>query len=172
MSVLPGNIQAQKPSANGTVTVAMRKADMATKNQFRQAADTEKAQKITAKLYFDSTTEDGKTVLVRVVIQPELVTKNIRVGGSLESSSKKVFEQYFSNKTRLIRLEQRDGFDMPVEVAAKVNLTGMDTTNLYTRIFKPRHWVDKRGYLHFHTTLAGDIVVSEGALQSKGATVK
>jgi hypothetical protein len=62
----------------------------------------------------------------------------------------------------------------PVEVAAKLD-SALATTNLvfysynkaantYTRIVKPGYWVDKNGYVHFTTEVAGDIIISEGAL--------
>ena len=75
-------------------------------------------------------------------------------------------------------MDQAEPWGQPVEIAAKVDLTGMDTknlyfysydkkTNTYRRIEKPAYWIDKNGYLRFTTELAGDIIITEGALERK-----
>jgi len=75
-------------------------------------------------------------------------------------------------------MDQAEPWGQPVEIAAKVDLTGMDTSNLcfysydkatntYKRIEKPAYWIDKNGYLRFTTELAGNIVVSGGPLERK-----
>ena len=70
------------------------------------------------------------------------------------------------------------GARLAVEIAAKLDLTGMGTSNLYfysynskantyRRIEKPTCWIDKNGYLHFTTEMAGDIIISKGPLDRK-----
>jgi len=39
--------------------------------------------------------------------------------------------------------------------------------NSYKRIEKPAYWIDKNGYLRFTTEYAGEIIISEGALERK-----
>jgi len=34
-------------------------------------------------------------------------------------------------------------------------------TNTYRRIEKPAYWIEKNGYMHFETELAGDIIITE-----------
>jgi len=77
-----------------------------------------------------------------------------------------------------VQLDHTKPWGQPVQIAAKVDLTGMDTanlffysydekTNIYWRIEKPAYWIEKNGYLHFTTELVEDIIISEGALERK-----
>ena len=79
----------------------------------------------------------------------------------------------------MIHLEQQGDFGQPVQIAALVDLSGMDTENLffysynkaantYRRIVKPAYRIDKNGYLHFTTEYGGEIIISEGPLTPKG----
>lgn len=88
------------------------------------------------------------------------------------------FERWFKNKLRVIHTDQQIDWGQPVRIAARVDLSGMDTKNLYfysydkatnsyRRIEKPAYWIDKNGYLHFTTEYAGDIIISEGPLKRK-----
>jgi hypothetical protein len=63
-----------------------------------------------------------------------------------------------------------------VSIAIKTTATSVENlvlysydraTNTYTMIRNPGCWIDANGYLHFNTTLAGDIIVSNGALAAK-----
>ena len=100
------------------------------------------------------------------------------VKGSIVDSRRAFFEKWCSNKLRIVHLSHTGSFGQAVEIAAKVDLTDMDTDNLYfysydksansyKRIEKPAYWIDKNGYLHFTTGLAGDIIVSEGPLKKR-----
>ena len=128
------------------------------------------------------TIADG-AVQVRVTVPtPGKMTGDMLLSGAVSGSTvearKAFFEKWFVSKLQVIHLEHTGSFSQPVEVAAKVDLTGMDTTNLYfysydkvsnsyRRIENPDYWIDKNGYLHFTTELAGDIIVSEGELKKK-----
>lgn len=125
-------------------------------------------------------TMDGNAVQVRVyVTNPAAITTDLLVSGYVTGAQAQatttLFEKYFSNKVRTIHLDQTGAWGQTVELAARVDLAGMDitklmiysydkTTNTYRRIEKPAYWVDKNGYLHFTTPYAGNIVISEGAL--------
>ncbi len=125
-------------------------------------------------------TMDGSAVQVRVYVKnPTAITTDLLVSGYVKGAeaqaTKSLFEKYFSNKVLTIHLDQTGAWGQSVEVAAKVDLTGMDVTrlmlysydkatNTYRRIEKPAYWVDINGYLHFNTPYAGDIVISEGPL--------
>ena len=100
------------------------------------------------------------------------------VSGSIVDSRRAFFERWFTNKVQIVHFEQSGAWGQPVEVAVKVDLTGMDvknlviysydkTTNSYKHVATPNAWVDKNGYLHFTTQLAGDIVISEDVLEKK-----
>jgi uncharacterized repeat protein (TIGR02543 family) len=125
-------------------------------------------------------TMDSNTVQVRVYIKnPTAITSDLLVSGYVKGSEvdrvKAIFEKYFSNKVRTIHLDQTGTWGQVAEIAARVDLAGMDVTklylysydkatNTYRRIEKPAYWVDTNGYLHFTSVLAGDIIISEGPL--------
>jgi len=119
---------------------------------------------------------------VRIILDPAKSTKDLNLTASTSNgrakSTKAFFEKWFKNKVSTINFGQQGGFGQPVEIAAKVDLTGMDTknlyfysydkkTNTYRRIEKPAYWIDKNGYLHFDTPYAGDIIISENPLERK-----
>jgi hypothetical protein len=121
-----------------------------------------------------------KAVQVRISIsEPNKITQDLLMSGYVKGVAvdkvKTVFEKWYKNKIRAIHLEQRYPWGQSVEVAAKVDFTGMDTKNLcfysynkeansYAQIKEPKYWFDKNGYIHFATGLAGDILISEGSL--------
>ena len=86
-------------------------------------------------------------------------------------------EPALRNNVMTISLGQQGSFGQSVRIAAKIdpklntkNLVFYaynKTTNSYTLIAEPSYWVDPNGYVHFTTTLAGNIVISDGALKSK-----
>ncbi len=128
-------------------------------------------------------TMDSNAVEVRVTIpRLALITQDIYLSGRVKATAvdvrKAQFEKWFTNKIRVIHLEQQTPWGVPVEIAAKVDLTGMNTAKLffysydkakneYLPIYQPNYWIDKNGYLHFTTKLAGDIIISEGPLQRR-----
>ncbi len=89
-----------------------------------------------------------------------------------------VFGKYFNNKIRVVSCEQQGSFGASLQIAAKVDLSGMDlnslvfysydkASNSYVRIMSPAYFVDANGYLPFYTGRGGDIVVSERPLEMK-----
>jgi hypothetical protein len=75
----------------------------------------------------------------------------------------------------VIHFDQSGQWEQAISVAAKVDLTGMDTKRLYfyaydpkknsyRRISAPEYWIDANGYLRFKTEYAGDIIISEESL--------
>ena len=99
-------------------------------------------------------------------------------GTSIAADGKTIFEKWFSNDVAVVSFGQQGSFGQPVEVAVKVDPIVMDIhnlvfysydskTNTYKRIEKPAYWIDGNGYLHFTTEFAGDIIISEGALEQK-----
>ena len=98
--------------------------------------------------------------------------------GDAVNSIKGIFEKWFKSNIRVIHLKQQADWGQPVEVAAKLGLTGMDTANLffysyekaantYRCIENPAYWIDTNRYLYFTAEYAGDIIVSEWALERK-----
>ena len=141
------------------------------------------AWKLLSGYQFVARTVADNSVQVQLTFpEPNKITADMKVSGwvkgSVVDSRKAFFEKWFVSKLQVIHLEHTGSFGQPVEVAAKVDLTGMDTTNLYfysydkeansyKRIENPDYWIDENGYLHFTTELAGDIIVSEGMLEKR-----
>jgi len=132
--------------------------------------------------YEHDTVADG-AVQVRVYINdPTKISADVLMSGYVKGSdvdyARNTFEKWFNNKVRVIHMDQTAPWGQPVQIAARIDLTGMDTkklyfysydkkTNTYRRIEKPAYWIDKNGYLRFTTELAGDIIISEGPLERK-----
>ena len=141
-----------------------------------------KAAGMPMKFQADSMSADGKTVEVRIILDPAKSTKDLNLTASTSNgrakSTKAFFEKWFKNKVSTINFGQQGGFGQPVEIAAKVDLTGMDTkklvfyaydkaTNNYRRIENPAYWIDKNGFLRFTTELAGEYYHQRGPLERK-----
>ena len=118
---------------------------------------------------------DSKVIVRLSISDPSIATGDLLISGSLESASASVFTRWFSNKTVVVSMEQQGSFGQTVQIAARADLSDMNTNNLffysydkklnqYTRITAPAYHVDKNGYVHFSTSLAGDILISDGAL--------
>ena len=136
-----------------------------------------------AGLKYEHDTVADSAVQVRVRIdEPEKLAKDTLVSGYAKGDDvdgiRSIFEKWFENKVRVIHLDQQEDWGAPVKLAAKVDLTGMDTknlylyaydkkTNTYRRIEKPAYWIDQNGYLRFTTEYAGDIIICEGPLERK-----
>lgn len=128
-------------------------------------------------------TMDGAAVAVRLIIgEPENLDRDAyvtgHVTGDIVEKRKAFFEKWYTNQIQVIHMDESEPWGQTVEIAAKVDLTGMDTdhlyiysydreTNTYTRVSAEKYWIDNKGYLHFYTELAGDIIVSEGPLERR-----
>ncbi|GHU80831.1 hypothetical protein FACS1894191_6930 [Clostridia bacterium] len=110
--------------------------------------------------------------------------KDNYTGSTVSASAKAVrgkFDKFYSNVVMDIILGQKGSFSAPVhiaakldpKIAAKIDPTTLyfysydSATNTYRQIKDPNCWVDKNGYLHFDTELAGDIIISNGPLARK-----
>ncbi|GHU80964.1 hypothetical protein FACS1894191_7290 [Clostridia bacterium] len=138
------------------------------------------ALKLLGDIRFYHDTLLDKAVAVRVTLsRPDAATKDLLLSGYIKGaavdSTKAKFAKWFTNKTAVIHLEQQEPWGQSVEIAAKVDLSGMDTkslvfyaydkkTNTYKRIPAPKYWTDTNGYLHFTTELAGDIIITDKPL--------
>ena len=89
-----------------------------------------------------------------------------------------MFGQYFDNTVRAVTLAQQGSFGARIQIAAKVDLTGLNTqslifyaynaaTNGYTRINNPAYLIDANGYLHFYTELGGSIIITDKPLTKR-----
>lgn len=128
----------------------------------------------------DSLTATG-AVDVRLRFNPAQVTKDINLTASTTStrakSVKSFFNKWFSNDIQVVSLTQQEEFGMPVEIILKLDkalnsdslyfYSFNKTTNTYKEIKVASYRVDKNGYVHFTTTFAGDIVITDSPLKLK-----
>ena len=125
--------------------------------------------------------EKGKIVF-RMTLDPSQASKNVKsiqTGAKLEDQkAQEKFEKYFSNEMRFIQLNQKGSYGMTVKIAAKMDLSGMDTEklcfysydkagNTYRLIANPQYYVDRNGYLHFAVTKGGTVIISEKPLERR-----
>lgn len=138
--------------------------------------------KLRAATYYHETTS-GNSVQVRVSVKnPSLLKYDALLSGYVKGAkvdqTYKLFTKWCGNKLQVIHFDQQTDWESSVEIAAKVNLNGIDTARLnfysydkkanhYKRIVNPEYRIDTNGYLHFVTPYAGDIIISEGELAKK-----
>ncbi len=146
-------------------------------------ADNAKKSGKTATILSD-TVIDGR-IIARMYINPALNSKvknpiDLRVDLSKKATQQTVdiFNKFFKNKITVVSLGQPAAFDIPVSLAVKVDLKGYNTKSLYfysynrgkntySRIAAPKSWIDKQGFLHFDTSIGGDIIITDKPLTSK-----
>jgi hypothetical protein len=137
----------------------------------------------------DSYTPDSKAVDVRITLDVNEAIESLQSGAiktlNLAASTqspaakqaKTIFESWFSNDLQTVHFDRQGAWGQPVKVAVKFD-SALDpanlffyaydkATNTYTRLQSPDAWVDAHGYVHFTTEIAGDIIISEGALARK-----
>ncbi|MDL2233373.1 hypothetical protein LJC63_07310 [Ruminococcaceae bacterium OttesenSCG-928-L11] len=126
-------------------------------------------------------TLQNKGVQVRVTVnQPGSMTTGMQlsgqVSGAVVDKYKALFQKWFGTEVYVIHFDQSGEWGQPVEIAAKLDFSGVDLTklnfyaynaktNTYRRIPNSNYTVDKNGYIHFTTTYAGTIIISEGPLK-------
>lgn len=146
-----------------------------------EAAKAGKAAQIRAK----TTDVTGKSIQGMLYLTPSLLsgrTEALRTGIYVDKAKTSArltqFTRFYSNKIVVVHCEEPVSFGARVRIAVKVDLSAMNLSNLhfysynaaansFTAITSPNYWVDTNGYLHFETTLAGDIVISDGPLARK-----
>lgn len=161
--------------------VKVKNAGSITPEALRSMRLTTEAAKGKAKLLADSTSPDGK-IAARLYIDPEksfYVDKEIKLGVSMEQKdtqkTQSTFERYFDNKVSVVHFDHEGAFGMNIDAAVKVDLTGMNTKNLlfysynpktnrYTPITNADAYMDENGFLHFTTSMGGDLVITDKPL--------
>ena len=124
-------------------------------------------------IHADSLTAAGG-VDVRIILNPANAATGLDLSASTTSAGavdrQKMFQDQFGGTSSVIRLGQQDSFGMEVRIAAKVS-PALDVDNLYfysfsreanafSRFTPSSVQVDNNGFLHFTTTMAGDIVIT------------
>ncbi len=102
----------------------------------------------------------------------------VRTSCTVPESVEKLFCKYYKNKLEVVTLFHNGIFGMPVHVAAKVDLSKMNkdtlkfyrydrANNTYSQLTNVNYRVDSHGFLHFTTSVGGDIVITDAPLEGK-----
>ena len=121
----------------------------------------------------DSLTTAG-SVDVRIILSPANAASSLNLSASTTSAravrTQNRFQNHFGGTFSVISLGQQEDFGMEVTIAARIS-PALDADNLFFysfsresntfRRFTPSSvWMDDNGFLHFTTTMAGDIVIN------------
>jgi hypothetical protein len=126
----------------------------------------------------DSMAATGNAVDVRITINPALATSGLNLSASTTNAqaqaTNNLFDRWFSNNTMTVSLGQQGSFGQNVRIAAQLAHNFNTSTlvfysydrvaNTFVQIPAPNVFIDANGYVHFTTALAGDIIISQGAL--------
>ena len=136
---------------------------------------------MTLRLQADSMTADNRAVDVRITLDPAQSTQDLNLSASTTNTqatrTKNTFTRFFNNDVMVVSLGQQGGFGQQVRIAARLD-SNLNTENLviyaydratnsYRQIREPNIRLDANGYIHFDTTLGGDIMISDGPLARK-----
>jgi hypothetical protein len=147
------------------------------RNTMRSMA--EAAGNTPVRVHADTTFPDNpRFVDVRVTFDPAKAQKAIDVSASTTSpqanSVRRLLDNYYDNMLKVIEFKQQSDFGMPMEIAVYVGeVENPEDLELYhydrganvkTRLTDVDYWIDSRGYIHFITSRAGYIVISDGTL--------
>lgn len=175
--------QAATASGGGQATVSLVNVSTvpaaAIKNVFTQAT---KAGVTNTVVQLDA--KEGGVVLSRVYVDAAAAAKltgtvdfSVKTNGAAVTNTVNKFEKLFDNKIAAVSLGQKGAFGADIKMAAKVDLSKLDTKNLvfyaydkttgkYAKL-TPTYRVDSKGYLHFSTPVGGDIIISDKLLARK-----
>ncbi|MCL2580484.1 MAG: hypothetical protein FWE32_10725 [Oscillospiraceae bacterium] len=126
------------------------------------------------RVFADTLNNSGTGVDVRIVFNPAQATAGINLRASTTNAFARqavmIFEHYFGGSAGAISLGQTGDFGMEVRLAARIP-PNLDTdalffyaydrnANTFRRFIPTAQRVDANGFLHFTTTMAGDIVIT------------
>lgn len=174
-SAVKAAVQSARASGTSTATARLHNPG---KISYTALQDMVAASSLSLKVYADTLTADGKAVDVRLTLNPSAAKTDLNLSASTSNSNatacKDLFGRWFNNRVSVVSLGQKGSFGQTVRIAAKLD-SGLDPENLvfysydngknsYSQIKNSEYRVDTGGYVHFNTELAGDIVISDGAL--------
>ena len=92
---------------------------------------------------------------------------NLSVNTDAESTkvATDTFKKYFNNEIAAVNLGQKGSYGMDVRIAVKVDLSKLNNT--YVKLTEPKYQIDANGYLHFDTSVGGDVIITDQALTAK-----
>ena len=138
------------------------------------------AVKVNKKAMVVVNTIKDKEVLVRVTVNPEIVARQKRTlnltGEIGHAPTMRLFNKFFENNIVIVKLNQEYSYGQIAEVAAKADVSKLDPsktwyfysynpkTNTYCRIKNPNYKMDNNGYIHFNTSRADRILITDEPL--------
>lgn len=155
----------------GNATVRMTNVNFIGQDALQAAEQAAAGQKVV--FHFDQAKKG--VVESRLYIDPAQLSGNGKERLSLKVTlnEKKVtqtFERHYSNALQTITFSQKGGFGGPVELAARLDLSGMDTkalrfyhydaaSNSFYLLPNLRYFVDTNGYLHVQGIVNTDTLI-------------
>ncbi|MEG1632311.1 MAG: Ig-like domain-containing protein [Hydrogenoanaerobacterium sp.] len=175
---------AGKPTAGGvTATVMVKNAESISAATLTEMAATAKAAGGKVELKADTVDATG-AVVARLYIDPAAAAKlkgeiklGVKTDDAATQATKEAFKN-FDNKMAVASFAQQGSFGMAIKVAVKVDLTGLNTKTLVFTSFdkktgkcvqlpKTAYTIDKNGYIHFTTSMGGEILITDKPLVKK-----
>ncbi|MEG0491481.1 MAG: Ig-like domain-containing protein [Hydrogenoanaerobacterium sp.] len=175
---------AGKPAAGGvTATVMVKNAESISAATLTEMAATAKAAGGKVELKADTVDATG-AVTARLYIDPAAAAKlkgeiklGVKTDEAATQATKEAFKN-FDNKMAVASFAQQGSFGMAIKVAVKVDLTGLNTKTLVFTSFdkktgkcvqlpKTAYTIDKNGYIHFTTSMGGEILITDKPLVKK-----
>ncbi|MEG2852387.1 MAG: hypothetical protein RR879_05995, partial [Hydrogenoanaerobacterium sp.] len=175
---------AGKPAAGGvTATVMVKNAESISAATLTEMAATAKAAGGKVELKADTVDATG-AVTARLYIDPAAAAKlkgeiklGVKTDDAATQATKEAFKN-FDNKMAVASFAQQGSFGMAIKVAVKVDLTGLNTKTLvftsfdkktgkYVQLPKTAYTIDKNGYIHFTTSMGGEILITDKPLVKK-----
>ena len=136
----------------------------------------------TAVLHADTLTADMMAVQGRLVVEPGRLgerTTDLLLGvytaPAQTQAVQQMFHRTFTNRVAVVRLAHQGELGARMQVAARVDLSGLATGNLHFFSYErttgrtvalpnPEHRIDSNGYLVFNTGVGGYIIVTDRPL--------
>lgn len=163
------------------VYVPFYNANEVTPDAFKKVAEEAAKKNIQAKVMAD--TVMNNVVVGRVIIDAKVAAaqgKDVQLKVTVgDKATKDLFSKYFVNEIAVVSLSQPVSFGQVVEIAAKVDLSKLDSSkpwhfysydaakNEYREIAGTNYKIDANGYIHFNTQLAGKILITDKPMTSK-----
>jgi hypothetical protein len=126
---------------------------------------------------FHHNTVRGKTIQTRLyILNPGVIMKDIFLSaytmGEDVDLMRTNIENWYNIDSRVIHFEQEGRWPQVMHIAVRLDFEGFDTRtlmfytydkvgNIITKLKEPKYYFDDKGFLHFWTHYAGDIIVTD-----------
>lgn len=182
-SAVSKNIADAVKSGSTTATVKVKNAKTIDAATIKNVAAEAAKAGVNSKIHADQVV--GGKVVARMYLDPAKAANlkgEINLSVNTDAESTKVatdtFKKYFNNEIAAVNLGQKGPYGMDVRIAVKVDLSKLNTENLnffaydresntYVKLTEPKYQIDANGYLHFDTSVGGDVIITDQALTAK-----